>query len=129
MRYKCRTTKPAESKWYEIEAASPEQAANDYHTRDLHCLASASWEMKNDDGGKYYIMFALVEVEGHGEWVSRVYKYGIYRKGGVKRPDYRTHEQKLKDLATAIGWEKDPAILIEDGWEGEETLEEASARG
>ena len=106
MLYKCRTTKPTESKWYEVEASSPELAANEFHNERILSVKSLVHVME-DSSGRYLVKFVLVEVEGHGERVSRIFEYGIWRKGGVKT-DYRTPEQKLKELADALGYTKPP---------------------
>lgn len=118
--FHCRTVKPKVSRWYEVRAETPGEAANDFHSDNLEVLTNLSWEMPTANGGKYFVMFATIEVEGHGEVVSRVYKHGIFRKGGVKRPDYRTPDQKLKEMADALGWTHDPAELVAPGWDGDE---------
>ena len=118
--FRCRTVKPKVSRWYEVQAETPESAANDFHSDNMEVLASLRWEVPTANDGKYFIMFANIEVEGHGEMVSRVYKHGIWRKGGVKRSDYKTPEQKLKELADALGWTHAPEELIASGWDGDE---------
>jgi hypothetical protein len=126
MQYRCRTTKPALSEWREVEASSPEQAANDFHERELFFVESVRLLQDQKDGGIHCIIFALIEVEGHGERLSRIYSYGIFRGGGVGR--IRSLDERLKEVAQQVGWEKDPWLLIEPGWEGEETMDEARAR-
>lgn len=61
------------------------------------------------------VLFATLEVEGHGLFTSRIYQSGIGRRGGVKR----RAEMSLADVAKAIGWERDPAELMESGWDSE----------
>jgi hypothetical protein len=117
MKYKCRTTKPRESRWFEIEAESPEAAANDFHSDYLHEVESLRLRMEKGSG-HYFINFALVEVEGHGEMVSRVYHYGIWRRG-AKRPEPPL-KKRLTEIAQKLGWKRDPKELIVEGWDGEE---------
>ena len=70
------------------------------------------------------IHFALVEVEHHGSWVSKIYTSGIMRRGGVKARPAVT----LVDVAKAVRWERDPSELLEDGWIGEEVPRESRHR-
>lgn len=123
MLFRCRFLLPKESQWFEVEDAGPAQAANTCHfDRDE---LGIRYTEHLPDGGKQQISFARIEVEGHGSWVSRVYKLGIWRKGGVPRPGYQV---TLEDIARAVEYDADPQTLIAPGWEFEETMEEASAR-
>lgn len=114
--FRCRVTLPKESGWSEIEADTPEEAANSYHCRDLHALPGATYiDLDGEGKRRQIVIFARVEVEGHGSWVSRMYKSGIYRKGGVQvRPN-----PTLEAIAKAVGYESDPKTLL-DPWDFEE---------
>ena len=125
MNFKCRTVKPRESRWFNITAESPEAAANDFHTAYSHEVESLRLRMARGEG-HYYINFALVEVEGHGEMLSRFYHYGIWRRG-MTRPELPL-KTRLADIAQKLGWEHDPQELIAEGWDGEETMHEAEER-
>ena len=137
--FRVRTVKPQESRWYEVWGETPEEAANDFHVKNMEALANLSWKVEQKrsafkrlpadfdgsgqpSGSYYFLKFVCVEVEGHGEMVSRMYHHGLWRRGGVKGPDhFKSREQKLKELAEALGWSHDPEELISDeGWDGDE---------
>lgn len=126
MKYHCRVVLPkpeCEGNWIEVEAETPEQAVQEYHFGLSVFDQGKSWRV--EEGGKAHVIrFARIEVEGWGDCVSRVYHYGLWRKGGVKPLIKPT----LKDVADAIEWKGDPEELVEEGWELEETMEEAEAR-
>lgn len=69
--------------------------------------------------------FAVVEVEGHGQFIGRHFYAGIGRKGGVNRkmPNERA---SVEEIEQELGLE--PGVLSEDGWQGEESVEEAWER-
>ena len=118
MTYRCRFTAPRPSDWSTVEADSPEDAAQEFHFRDgdksssPHSIAYVPDEQR--PGAR--IFFARVEVDGHGELVSRCYSSAILRRGGVK-PQRVT----LEAVARAVGWEHDPADLVDEGWDREES--------
>lgn len=114
--YRCRFTAPRQSDWSTVEADSPELAANELHDRDPKTYA-IGYEPEPDKPGRR-VYFASVEVEGHGEWVSRMYTSSIVRRGGVKSRRAVT----LAEIARAIGWQHDPAELLAAGWDGEESV-------
>jgi len=118
MIYSCRLVKPTVGSWIGIEANSPGEAANEFHC--THMAGTISYRPENGSEG---VSFALVEVEDHGDFVSRMYYLGIGRAGGVRRP-----QPTLKQIAEMLGWERDPEELLEPGWLYEETMEEAQAR-
>lgn len=117
--FRCRSVKPKEMLWQDVEADSPELAANDYHAR-----YGEGWDHTVVDdrveGKRHKIGFMRVEVEGHDSFVSRMYYYGIWRRGGVKPWGYKSFEQRLKEAAEVVGFERDPTELADDGWDGEE---------
>ena len=123
MIFQCRVTKPSESNWFAQEAGTPEEAANAFHERYSGTLPSVRHRVTDGDG-IFVILFARIEVEGHGEWISRVYVYGIFRGGGVPRRPPMT----LQEIAEVVGLSGPPEHLLEPGWVGEETHEEAEAR-
>ncbi len=120
MTYRCRTILPTVSAWTEQGGASPEDAAAEFWAKTWRHGAGAEFKRAPGD----VVAFARVEVEGHGSVVARVFWTGLVRKGGVPRRRPTT----LADVAAAIGWEGDPAELLADGWECEETTEEAMVR-
>lgn len=120
MKFECRTILPKESEWYEIEAKSAEQAANDFHEKWFSSLQSLCIEHEGAD-----VCFARVEVEGSESMISRIYKYGIRRRGGVKPA---SSPRTIEDIARRLEWADDPSALLAPGWELEETMEEAEQR-
>ena len=116
--FRCRSLKPKVSEWREIEAETPELAANEYHS----FWSETDVRVTDDrvENRRYKIGFMRVEVEGYDAWVSRMFYYGIWRKGGVKPWGLKSFAARLKEAAEIVGWEHDPMELIEDGWEGEE---------
>lgn len=119
--YRCRFVAPMTTGWHSISSTSPEEAANDYHSNE--CRGGFTGLMFDHNGTHIY--FAKIEVEGHGEWVSRVYSYGIWRKGGVRQS---FNEPTLQSIAKDLGYEHDPQTLLEEDWECEETMDEARSR-
>ncbi len=126
--YNCRTVRPEESAWFGVQASSPEEAANSFHTENLHSFKNFVFVETSGDGGKHIVHFALVEVEGHGEMVSRAYSYGIWRRGGVRSKVGKTDAEKLEEIADKLGWLWPPADLLKSDWLGEESLEDAKKR-
>lgn len=114
MKYRCRTTKPIESEWYDQEAEMPEQAANEFHSDRFDTVRSIQLTVHPTPEERYEIHFAGVEVEGHGEWVSRIFRYGIWRRGGVVRAGTPTFEQRLAEIVKILGWTHDPMELLDD---------------
>lgn len=122
MIFRCRTTVPAESVWSRVEAESPEGAANEFWFHQHQYLRRVSWRIK--DGPRVH--FAVVQVEGNeGLWVARVFDHGPWRRSGVPAADEPT---SLAQVAERLGWTKDPAMLIQEGWGGEESEQEAERR-
>lgn len=116
--YRCRFTAPRQSDWSTVEADSPELAVNEFHssgTSSSYTGDSITYTPNPDKPGAR-IHFARVEVEGHDSFVSRVYTSSIVRRGGVRSRSTVT----LADIARAVGWERDPAELVAEGWDGEE---------
>jgi hypothetical protein len=113
--FRCRTKIPhVEADWADIETDSPEQAAMEFHAeRDYN---SVVYVRETENGGRERVLFALIEIEGHGERVSRVFHRAIWRKGGV-RP---TRPVTIEDVARKLGWTKDPQELLAEGWDLEE---------
>lgn len=120
MIFRCRTTIPTMFKWVGVEAESPEQAASDYHF--AHDEGSIRHIVEDADG-RHVVLFARIEVEGYGTLISRVYSYGIWRKGGVK-----VGQPSLADIARKLEYMDDPQTLLEPGWKCEESMEDARRR-
>lgn len=117
--YRCRIVKPERQSttWCDVQAYSPEEAANEYHYQFPRIGMPGAVYVLDPDFAPA-IHFALVEVEGHGCFVSKVYTSGIARRGGVK-PRKRVGPT-IAQIAKAIGWEKDPNELL-DVWDGEQS--------
>lgn len=111
MKYRCRTTKPKASEWFDIEAESPELAANSFHS-DYDALIDSVTYTPNPELPGAFVYFAVVEVEGHGTWVSRVFLSRILRRGGAQRKPPPT----IKHVALLLGYKHNPRTLLEDGW-------------
>lgn len=62
MTYKCRYVKPHTTKWYEVEQETPEQAANQFHFETGGGVGIRE--------GKWTTYYTIVEVEGHGKFIS-----------------------------------------------------------
>lgn len=121
MIYQCREVAPKlMTIWFEQEANSPGEAASTYHDNNFPMGLSY---IQEDNNGRTLIYFATIEVKDHGEFVSRIYSYGIWRSGGVKIP-----RKTLSDIATLLNYQHDPNTLIEENWDYEETIEEARMR-
>ena len=126
--YQCRMVIPEikgdRGNWISIETETPEEAALDCHY-DLYDLGFKGFGFVDRRDGKITMVhFARIEVEGHETWVSRIFYRGIYRKGGVRPRE----EATLVDIAKQIGWERPPETLLDEGWDCEESWEEAQAR-
>ena len=110
--------------WISIETATPEEAANNCHC-DLYDLGFKGFGFADRRDGKITLVhFARIEVEGHDTWVSRIFYRGIYRKGGVRAPGGAT----LDGIAKKLGWERPPETLLEEGWDCEESWDDAQVR-
>lgn len=151
MTFHCRTTVPAVSRWYEIEAPTPEEAVASFHYGHDE-LETLRVSVEEEPGGRYSVAFVLVEVvdhlegedlllgarrvrrvegldDGHAqELISRVYHMGIYRKGGVKPLGWKSTRDRLVEIASLLDWTKDPQALLAEGWDLEETWDDASDR-
>lgn len=101
MQYECRTLLPTPTeRWHLVEADSPGAAAQEYHDATLsHGLDVVFY----DEEKKETVHFRRVEIKGvEGSLVSRMYKSGLRRKGGVALAT--TRGQKLQVVAYAIKW-------------------------
>jgi len=117
--YRCRflIPLPVEICWVNVKALSAEEAAIDLH----HGFTDGLKVLCKPHGVCEKASFALVEVEGHGSFITRQFHSGIWRKGGVSRRDAeQTWRNKLKEIADQLGWTQDPILLLEPGWEHEE---------
>ena len=125
--YRCRFVLPYISEWHEVTAESPEDATNDFHEARDDRSNSYRFVVRPTENSRYVVSFTKVEVEGHDSYISRVFHYAIWRRGGV-RPK---NEPTLADIANKLGWEYDPKLLLSEDpeeWTGVETMEEARDR-
>ena len=108
MIYSVRTLKPDVGEFVNIEAISPEDAA-----QELLFSSSQSTVKYVDRKGKevQVIRFALVEVKGFGEMFARVYEKGIFRLGAQGKND------KFR-VMRELGWTGTFDELV-GPWEGE----------
>lgn len=129
MKFKCRHAIPEKGivwPWRSIEAKTPEDAAQEYHDKYPHSNPLLHHVVRPTETTRYIVKFARVEVEGHGEMISRWFHYGLWRKGGVS---FHQDKNSIEDTARLLKWDRDPKELLEEGWDGEETMEEAEKRG
>jgi hypothetical protein len=113
--YRCRAIAPHELPWCEVEASSPEDAVQAYQDRLATCQQVVVM-FDEPDGARCAAHLALVEVEGHGEMVSRMFHKGLWRRGGVP---LRPLAERLAEAARTLRWTHDPAELVAPGWDGE----------
>lgn len=111
-----RYTKPLPTSYQDVEAPSPEEAANTFHYEEEQGIWWA-------EPGKERCCYAMVEVEGHGTWVARCFRTGIWRSGGVRHPG---QPQSLADVEQRLGLKS--GELSEIVWIGEETYSDAQTR-
>lgn len=118
--YMCRRVRPVgEDVWHPVEESSPGRAANEYQVRySRHDNYFIVEEVTKDS--KQYVYFAVIEVEGHGQFISRYYYSRIFRRAGVKVPDKKPFIEKLVDLASVLGYNGSPEELLAPGWDEEE---------
>lgn len=107
--YNVRCLKPRQYGWVRITAASPEEAVSEYHYNQ----EPEGFVVKMEDHGGPLERLHLIraEVEGHGYFVSRIFKTGIFRRGGIKLPG-----KSLESIAAALEWERPVEELIAEGW-------------
>jgi hypothetical protein len=110
---------PAISNYKAIEAETPEEAANEYHYN--YSDGSLKYIKEEQDGKHVHVLFARIEVENEGTWISKVYSHGIFRRGR------KYNNPSLIYLAEQLGYADDPKTLIDD-WESEESIEEAEEK-
>jgi len=110
MIYRCRCVKPNISEWYEVEANTPEDAANDFMFENYYGI-----HMKTDRPGEL-CYYAVIEVENHGEFIARRFRIGIRRRGGVPSPASR---RTLDDIAKILDVPKEK-LKSPEPWYGEE---------
>src|SRR6478609_11031311 len=104
MKFKVRSVKPSISRWFEIEAENYIDAAQEVHQAYVPNIASNNSVQNthinsvvyNKDGGER-VYFSLIEVEGYGEFVSRIYYKGIRRKGKMS-----VKENTLENIAKVL---------------------------
>lgn len=117
--YRARSVAPNESAWRYFYADSPEDAAQQWlaENSSMHHDGVKVLRYKLDPELAEIVVFALVEVEGHGTWIARLYVSGIGRPGGVKAS---RDPSALGKIAAALGWTGTPEELLAPGWVGEE---------
>ena len=127
MKFRFRVLRPIATAWIEAEAASIEDAIQDYHA--LRCAQtwadnSVGIFLRNQDGTpKEQQWFAVFEDETGTELISRICCTGLWRSGGVRR---RGPERTMADVARELGVE--PGALSEGEWPFEESQDEVLSR-
>jgi len=114
MIYKCRIVKPNVGQWFDVEASSEGEAALEHHYN--YSNVGYAYVLELPENTRQQINFALVEVDGFGEFISRVYIKGIWRKGGIK---LNRGEDYLITIARNLNWEHPAEDLLKPGWDGE----------
>jgi len=119
--FKCRCIIPHHSArlsedWTEILEGSPEEAALEFHSKFSHEFGLKHRVEENNK--VYFVNFARIEVEGFGSFVTRIYHYGIWRRGGVKRTLSKI--ETLEGIAATLKYDDDPNTLLAPGWMYEE---------
>lgn len=114
---RCRIVAPKTSEWRDIEAVSVADAVQKTQEYFGSRYGVSYVPDKKERGAT--VEFCLIEVEGHGEFVSRLFRSSILRKGGVVPRHYR--DVTLEDVATVLGWKRPPEDLLSSHcWEGEQ---------
>lgn len=125
--FEVRLISPEKTEFKNIMAASVADACMGLLEKNLgKALFIAPEHTGNVNGETSY--FAVAEVEGHGEFVTRMFYSGIGRKGGVKVQN-RLARKSLEEVEAELGLTA--GFLTEEGeieWDGEESYEEASDR-
>lgn len=89
-------------------------AIQDYHAK--YESSSTGMRVPVKEGGHEEVYWLNVEVEGHGMFISRIYRRKIYRAGGVKSPYKKP--KTIEDVARELDWKHNPSELLEP-WDGE----------
>jgi hypothetical protein len=122
MKFLCRTVKPRLGRWHEIEAETAEDAAQTYHVEGAELCPPPSGYVHQAPGSENragrVTEFLLVEVQDHGEVISRAFLEGMRRRGGITPKGHK--EWSIEEIAAELGWDKEPELLLATGWEGEE---------
>jgi hypothetical protein len=108
--YLCKRVQPNPSEVSSVFADNPEDAANTFFFKNG---GGYSLRLENE-----VVSFAVVAVEGAGEFLARRFASGIFRKGGIKHP---CACESLEEAAKKLG--VDVKELGDDGWIGEEPYE------
>lgn len=117
--YRCRFVTFRVGPWVSVEFDGDSDAvANEFHATvdPMHGLL-ADVDTEDSEGGPYTVRFALVEVEGNGVLFSRLFHYGLYRRGGVHHK--AALQRSLASIAKTLGWTMDPMAMLER-WKGED---------
>jgi len=111
MIFKFRYVKPDLSEWLEYEGTSEVDAIQSHQLQ-----WRTGYRVKLDVG--HFVYFALVEGASGEKFISRVFKHGLERRGGVR---YRQDQYPwgYEEAAEALGVEESE-LRSEDGWEQDE---------
>ena len=104
--FSCKHVAPTKSFVIKIEAASKEEAAQEFHFNNL-----SGSTLKCSDGSMAY--YSIIDVDGD-QFISRIFHRSIGRRGGIRIVAERTIQDVAKELGVDVG------KLSEDGWLFEE---------
>lgn len=125
MIFKARALRPKQTDWKEIEGEDPQWIAGEYQIRFGPPSLLARRVEVDGRGIKRveHIRFCVVEVEGFGEFISRYFSTGIFRRGGLKPPGLG----ELQNIANILRWDDHPDRLLDNGWDHEEGYDRSKA--
>lgn len=111
MEFRCRHIRPTISKMAIVQAATPEDAIQEFHL-------STSFEGKygvrlRDDTGAN---FSVIEIDGV-ERISRIFCSGIGRRGGVRPPKHPNDADSIEEVSILLNVGID---MVTGEWIGEE---------
>lgn len=108
MTYRCRTTVPSHSDWHTVEASNPDDAAQEFHFQGLGRIPSFCYRHEMGGGRVRKLHFVMVEVEGHGERISRIIEERTWRRGGVQPAPGAT----LAEIARELRFDGEPEEML-----------------
>jgi hypothetical protein len=115
--FRVRYTKPVSVDLSVMSAQTAEEAANEFHFKHKKGFRMRTGE----DVGTY----AIVEVQGYGEFIARCFYRGVGRKGGIRPVNMAS---SVDDLAKRLGVPPDALSDVDNTWLHEESWEDAAKR-
>lgn len=123
--FRCRSIKPGISRWFDVKAETYGDAIQLIHSAYVPnissnlgvsngAIKSIAYRKEDEDGSVEGIYFSLIEVDGLGEFVSRIYYKGIRRVGKLK-----INLPTIDDIAKILDWKHPSEDLLNEGWANE----------